>query len=133
LHSQVRRPEVSSSLEARLEAFITRYSEWFGRRIQKCEERITKHTSDIRNFMLQHEVQKLATPEGTAYFRDTTSFVWPDDENLIAFLKANKPELVETREVVNKNNAKKYIHETGNVPPGYEEKTEPRLYIKDPQ
>jgi hypothetical protein len=53
--------------------------------------------------------------------------------NLIAWLKANAPQLVETREVINKSAVKTYIHATGNAPPGDEEQAEPRLYVKDPQ
>jgi hypothetical protein len=120
-------------LEAQLQALIDRYSAWYGKRTQHCDERIAKHMTDIQNYMKERNLQKVPTPEGTPYFRNVTSFLWPDDENLIAWLKANAPELVETREVINKSAVKTYIHATGNAPPGYEEQTEPRLYVKDPQ
>jgi len=96
-----------------------------------AQERIDFVKAGIQAFLRHNNLQRLATPNGTAYFRSCTLKVWPADEVLLAWAQAHLPEAIRLRREPDKKAISAHIASTGEMPPdGYYECEETRLYLR---
>ncbi len=95
-----------------------------------AQGRIDFVKAGIQAFLRYHDLQRLATPNGTAYFRSTTLKQWPADEVLLAWAQAHLPEAIRLRREPDKKAIGEHIKTTGDIPEGYHESEEARLYLR---
>jgi hypothetical protein len=84
-------------------------------------------------FLEQKGMNKIATPNGTAFTTKRTKVAWPEnDELLIEWTKTNCIEAIKTKisTTVDKKLLKEFITSTGKVPEGYIETEVKSLSIR---
>jgi hypothetical protein len=97
---------------------------------RRCEERIDHLKRSISAFLDQNGLKNLQTPAGTAFRKTFTIKHWPDDEALLEWVGLNLPEAIRIKREPEKKLIADHIKLTGEVPLGYEETSETRLYIR---
>jgi hypothetical protein len=110
----------ADALQVEMAATIAQFTEWYQTRIARAEEREQYHLTQIRNYMDNNGLDKVPTPRGTAYFRNTEKINWPqDDQELLTWAELDPARFVKTRTVVtpDKKAIGEYIKTTGDVPP----------------
>lgn len=121
------------SLERRMEQYALQEREsreFYNRKKKQCEERVDMVKRSILGFLDQQSLKNLATPAGTAYTNATPLKEWPSDELLLAWARIHCPEAVRTKHEPDRRAISTHIAKTGEVPDGYCESTETRLYIR---
>ena len=121
----------------RLEKLLAQYDQqdaesrqFYAERKASAQTRIDFVKASIQAFLRHHDLQRLATPNGTAYFRSTTLKQWPADEVLLAWAQAHLPEAIRLRREADKKAIGEHIKTTGDTPDGYSEREESRLYLR---
>jgi hypothetical protein len=120
-----------------IEKLITQYEkqdaesrQFYADRKAAAQSRIDFVKTSIQAFLRHHDLQRLQTPNGTAYFRSITTKQWPADDVLIAWAQAHLPEAIRLRREPDKKVIGEHIKTTGEMPVGYSESTETRLYLR---
>jgi hypothetical protein len=111
----------ADALQVEMAATIAQFTEWYQTRIARAEEREQYHLTQIRNYMDNNGLDKVPTPRGTAYFRNTEKIHWPaDDQELLTWAECDPAQFVKTRTVVtpDKKAIGEFIKTTGELPPG---------------
>jgi hypothetical protein len=121
----------------RIEMLIAQYQkqdtesrQFYADRKAAAQARIDFVKGNIRAFLHLHDLQRLQTPNGTAYFRSITLKQWPADEVLLAWAQAHLPEAIRLRREPDKKAIGEHIKTTGDTPEGYYESEETRLYLR---
>lgn len=121
----------------RLEQLIAQYEkqdaesrQFYSDRKASAQARIDFVKGSIQAFLRHHDLQRLATPNGTAYFRSITTKQWPADDALIAWAQAHLPEAIRLRREPDKKAIGEHIKTTGETPEGYCESEETRLSLR---
>ncbi len=121
----------------RLEKMVEQYDQqdaesrqFYAERKSSAQARIDFVKASIQAFLRHHDLQRLATPNGTAYFRSITTKLWPADEVLLAWAQVHLPDAVRLRREPDKKAIGEHIKTTGNTPEGYDEREETRLYLR---
>ena len=103
---------------------------FYADRIARCEQHIGQLKLSILGFLQQHQLKHIHTPVGTAYQKAVTTKTYPPDDELLAWLDQHLPDAVRIQRHADKRKLGDHIKQTGEVPDGYSESTETRLYIK---
>lgn len=103
---------------------------FYAEKKRKCEERIAFLKQTLLTYLQQNGLKNLSTPEGTAYQKTITVRTYPADDVLIRWALANVPNAVRVKHEPDKRAIVEYIRCTGEVPEGYSEAEETRVYIK---
>lgn len=121
----------------RLEQQIERYDQqlrearsFYEQRAGKCEERIAFLKQSIKAFLDQNGLKNIQTPSGTAYQKVLTVKHWPEDEALVAWADTHLPGAIRIKREPDKKALGDHIKRGGEVPDGYDESQETRLYVK---
>jgi len=104
--------------------------QFYADRKASAQARIDFVKASIQAFLRHHDLQRLATPNGTAYFRSIITKQWPADEVLMAWAQAHLPEAIRLRREPDRKAISEHIKTTGEVPEGYQESEETRLYLR---
>jgi hypothetical protein len=104
--------------------------QFYADRKAAAQVRIDFIKGSIHVFLNIHDLKRLQTPNGTAYFRSIALKQWPGDDVLIAWAQAHLPEAIRLRREPDKKAIGEHIKATGNTPEGYCEKEETRLYLR---
>lgn len=94
---------------------------FYDRRIETCEQQVGRMKLLIKG-AIEHSGQKnIVTPNGTAFIKRATKVTWPEDAELLTWVKAENPVLVhmKTTESVLKKEVTAYIEQSGSIPPTY--------------
>jgi hypothetical protein len=111
--------EKAEALRVEMAATIAQFTEWYKERIARAEEREQYHLTQIENYMTNEGKDKVPTPRGTAYFRNTTRINWPaDDQELLTWAETDPARFVKTKTTVtpDKKEIADYIKTTGDIP-----------------
>ena len=103
---------------------------FYQHRKEICQERAESLKRQILSYLQATNRRNIATPAGTAYQRVVTSKLWPPDEDLLSWCTRNVPEAVRVRSEVDKRIVAEHVKTTGNIPDGYAESQQVKLYIK---
>ena len=113
-----------------LELQASEAKQFFASRVDRCEDRIGFLKQAIQGFLNHSNLKNLQTPQGTAYQRTITVKSWPEDAALLAWIDAVKLNAVRNKREPDKQAISAHIASTGEIPPGYSETQETRIYIK---
>jgi hypothetical protein len=103
---------------------------FYADRKRRCEERIGGIKAAILGFLRQEGLKTMNTPAGSVYQRSLTQRQWPDDATLLAWATSSAPQAIRVKQEVDKRAAAEHIRGTGDIPDGYREWTDTRLYLK---
>ena len=104
--------------------------QFYADRKATAQARIDFVKVSIHAWLRNNDLQRLQTPNGTAYFRSITLKQWPADEVLVAWAQAHLPEAIRLRREPDKKAIGEHIRTTGDTPEGYDEHEETRLYLR---
>ena len=104
--------------------------QFYSDRKAAAQARIDFVKASIHAWLRNHDLQRLATPNGTAYFRTCKLKYWPNDEALLGWAEAHLPEAIRVRREPDKQAITAHAKATGEVPDGYTEREESRLYLR---
>lgn len=122
--------ERKSRVEEERRLQLQRYSEWYDNRLQKLAEHIERRKASLEAYLNWNSLQRLPTPEGTAYFRTTTKLQWPVADKLVQWAERNLPAALRVKKDVDKRIVGEHIKKTGELPEGYSEEQITGLYIR---
>ena len=103
---------------------------FYADRVYRCQRRIEDVKRNILGFLQQNDMKNIQTPFGTAYQRLVTTKLWPTDDALLSWAVAHNPATIRVKREPDKRAISDHIKSTGEIPPGYNESQEVRLYIK---
>jgi hypothetical protein len=103
---------------------------FYADRKRRCEERMGSIKASILGFLHQEGLKNIQTPAGTAYQRSLTQRQWPDDATLLAWATSSAPQAIRVKQEVDKRAAVEHIRATGEIPEGFVQYTETKLYLK---
>lgn len=115
---------------AQLKLQLGEAEEYYRRKVAQHQERIDFLKRNILGFLQQNDMRNIQTPCGTAYQKDVTTKLWPSEEDLLAWVRAHIPDAIRTKLEPDKRLIGEHIKSSGDVPDGYSEVTDTRLYIK---
>jgi hypothetical protein len=120
-------------LEKRIELFTLQEQEsraFYGDKKRRCEEQAGRVKAAILGFLKERGLKNIQTPAGTAYQRTLTQRQWPEDATLLAWAATSVPRAIRVKQELDKRIAADHIHTTGEIPQGYREWEEVRLYLR---
>jgi hypothetical protein len=98
-------------------------TDFYKARVDALDKRNDDLRTNCARFMTLNNFKKLVTWAGTISLKASKKVVWPEDDVLVAFAKANGgehvDELIRTKESPNKKDLKKFIESSGLEPEGY--------------
>ena len=99
-------------------------------RIKRCEQRQYQLKQMILGFLGMNKLKNIRTPLGTAFMKELTTRLWPPDDALVAWATEHLPSAIRVKKEPDKRLLSDHIKSSGEIPDGYSESKETRLYIK---
>lgn len=123
------------AIERRKDSFLgymDETSKFYALKVQSCNDQVERLKLLIQDKLNEIKLNSLATPNGTAFLKNSTKIEWPDDNFLVSYCKERHPELVKEKvtETVDKKKLLKLLHDTGEILPGLAEEDVIALQIR---
>jgi hypothetical protein len=103
---------------------------FYSRKKAACDERMEYLKRQILNYLQSRNQKNIQTPAGTAYQRLLTTRHWPSDDLLLSWCLKCLPDAVKVSQDVDKRIISEHIKGRGEIPEGYLESHQVRLYLK---
>ena len=95
-----------------------------------CEQRMDFLKQQILNYLQARNQKNIQTPAGMAFQRLVTTKHWPSDDVLISWCMKSVPTAMKISKDVDKRILTEHIKAKGEIPDGYLESHQMRLYLK---
>ena len=114
------------------DAEIARIKEWAEKQTKQHENSVEYLQGVLRPWFEEQGEKSISLPSGRVRFRKVPDkFNFTDETAVIAWAKVHQPKSIRVKEEIDKNEIKRYIKETGEMPDGVEvEKPEPVFEVK---
>lgn len=105
---------------------------YYDQKVLALERRTEYLETQISTWLSLNQLKKVQTHNGTAHFVKRTSATYPSKEVLLEWIKTldNPDTFIRTVEEPALDQLKKYMKESGHVPPGYSEEETIALEIR---
>ena len=111
---------------------VFRLKAWLQKETDKEENRIEHLQGMLYQWYITQNEKSISLPSGRVRIRKLPDkFNFTDETAVIAWAKVHQPKSIRVKEEIDKNEIKRYIKETGEIPDGVEvEKPEPVFEVK---